>query len=1072
MKNYWKFMLAALAVAAVVSCAKEEIEDPTVQEEIENPAPDQGTNEEGQLVPMTITVTGENAMGSNGANESAAKPGVKTDVADDNKSVIWCENDVIAVYDASGTWREFTIKEGSISDDGRTAVFEGIVDVETTDIYAVYPFAAAVSCQDGKIVATTMSEQTVESGKVADGAIVSVAKGTKGSALQFKNVVGVFRLDVSYEDVTEIYLDGAALAGTATFDAATGEMEADSATDASDYVTLLPAGETFAPGSYFIPLLPGTTPEGDFHISMVRKENKGAVHIANGEVTVPRSSGFFVDDTNLTESFIIKDAATLQTFLTNAKDYDATHVATVIRDIDLAGVTLTPATTYAGTFNGGNHSLKNWSTTSAKPLFTATAAGAVVKDFVLDASCTFTMAETDSKQAYVVANNAGTVSGVTNKASIDYTRATDKPMQHRYFGTIVGYSTGLVSDCHNEGNIKITIPLLDYTETSGNTYQHQRVGGVVGVFKAESGAVGVTGCTNKGNITFNFNGVSSSADDPHKQFRPHFAIGGVCAMAANDGAAAKSSEAVNNGTIEQCTNSGAVKLYQDGISGSNYSNVGGVIGYLEGTIKECKNIATERVSIEMKNASTVKVSAPAVGGVVGTALKGDILNCSNEGPVYMTGYVQGGTSDAAYAGGDEKPAIGGVVAKAGAKAEDTTLKIQDCKNSGEVSGTVWNSNNIRMGGIVGWTSIPVVGSGANTLENSGDVALKSSTTFLTAYVGGVIGHSISTCDKIYNTGNITVNQKSDTDNQKAYIGGTAGYMSKADGGVFKQVQNRGNVTVTSTSAKTVSNIGGCIGRGESTSVTSNGTSWTTCNTNYGKLTVNVPAVVYIGGVVGYTGKGSSLGSTFSKSSMFEKCKNGGNIEVANPADGSSIGGVIGYQYRGVLGNANSQGSTTYDNVSIKVTGATDKTYVGGYVGTMKTDHGMNASHYWTIALSGCSIRGSIDAQGASVGVVAGYLLWSGGSTSNGLLLGSNANERPKISETFKLDGTVMYDATSNSLKGDINDYFAVIAPSTTSSKVGPDGEAMKERYLLFASGKAAVTADIITDFRDGLQVVE
>ena len=72
MKNYWKFMLAAFAIAAAVSCAKEEIEDPTVQEEIENPAPDQGANEEGQLVPMTITVTGENAMGSNGANESAS----------------------------------------------------------------------------------------------------------------------------------------------------------------------------------------------------------------------------------------------------------------------------------------------------------------------------------------------------------------------------------------------------------------------------------------------------------------------------------------------------------------------------------------------------------------------------------------------------------------------------------------------------------------------------------------------------------------------------------------------------------------------------------------------------------------------------------------------------------------------------------------------------------------------------------------------------------------------------------------------------------------------------------------
>ena len=1046
MKNYLKFMLAAFATVAAVSCTKEEIEAPNVQEETQTP-----DQENVQLVPLTLNVTGDNAADT------------KTDIADNNKTVVWCEDDAIAVYDASGVWRKFTIKEGTI--DGGSALFEGEVAEGTTDIYAVYPFDAAVSCADGKVVATTMTEQTIESGKVADGAIVAVAKGEAGKALQFKNVVGIFRMDVSYEDVTEIYLDGAALAGAATFDPATGVMEAESATDASDFVTLLPAGETFAKGSYFIPLLPGTTPKGDFHITMVRKENKGAVHTANGEVTIPRNLGFFVDDTKLTESFVIKDAATLQTFLTNAKDYDATHVATVIRDLDLTGVTIKSATTYAGTFNGGNHSIKNWSTTSAKPLFTAIAEGATVKNLVLDSSCEFTLAETDNKQAFVVATNAGTVSGVTNKASINYTRATDKPMQSRYFGTIVGYSTGLVSDCHNEGNITVNIPVLDYTETSGNTYQHQRVGGVVGVFKVESGIVGVTGCTNKGNITFNFNGVSSSSADPHKQFRPHFAIGGVCAMAANNGAAAKSSEAVNNGTIEQCINSGAVKLYQDGINGSNYSNVGGVIGYLEGTIKECKNIATERVSIEIKNASTVKVSAPAVGGVVGTALKGDILNCSNEGPVYITGYVQGGTNDAAYSGGDEKPAIGGVVAKAGAKEEDTTLKIQDCKNSGEVSGTIWNSNNIRMGGIVGWTSIPVVGTAANTLENSGKVELKSSTTFLTAYVGGVIGHSISTCDKIYNTGNITVNQKSTTDNQKAYIGGAAGYMSKAAGGVFKQVQNRGDVTVTSTSAKTVSNIGGCIGRGESTSVTSNGNSWATCNTNYGKITVNVPAVVYVGGVIGYPGKGSGIGSTPSE---FKYCKNGGDIEVISPADKSYIGGVFGYQYRGALGNANACGQAS-DKVSIKVTGATAATCVGAYVGMMYTDHGKVDGQYHTMRISGCGIYGSIDAEGATAGVVAGRLEWMGGSTTNCALLGSNASERPKISKAFTLNGLKVGDLLDAETHT-VNTFFGTIVPSTNSGMTfnGPDGEPMLGRYLFFASGSKTTASPYI----DGLQFAD
>jgi hypothetical protein len=303
----------------------------------------------------------------------------------------------------------------------------------------------------------------------------------------------------------------------------------------------------------------------------------------------------------------------------------------------------------------------------------------------------------------------------------------------------------------------------------------------------------------------------------------------------------------------------------------------------------------------MKNASTVKVSAPAVGGVVGTALKGDILNCSNEGPVYITGYVQEGKNDAAYSGGNEMPAIGGVVAKAGAIAEDTTLKIQDCKNSGEVSGTVWNSNNIRMGGIVGWTSIPVVGSGANTLENSGAVALKSTTTFKTAYIGGVIGHSISTFNKIYNKGDVTVVNSSTSAAQKGYIGGVAGYMSKVADNTFKQGNNNGAINVSGGKAdpngKEEYMIGGVVGNSGATKVTSNGTGWADCNTNYGDITVNSPVKVYVGGILG------RIGAQDGGDGNTTRCKNRGNITVKNPASGSCVGGIIGEHGRGKLGDA-------------------------------------------------------------------------------------------------------------------------------------------------------------------------
>lgn len=1055
MKNYWKFMLAAFAVLAAVSCAKQEMTDP--DEKLEN----QETVVDGNLVPMSITVGSE---------------GTKTDIADNLKSVVWCEDDKIAVFDAAGEIREFTVQPGSIN--GGTAVFEGAVLEGTTDYYAVYPYSAAVSCADGKVVATTMTEQVLEGGKVADGAIVAVGKSKVGQALQFKNVVGVMRMDLTYDDVTEIILDGAALAGTATFDPATGEIEEGTLASASNSVTLKPSGDVFAPGSYFVPLLPGTTAKDGFHMAMVRAEDKGAVHTATEEVAIPRNGGFFVQDTKLTESFVIKDAESLQTFLTKAKDYEAEQLATIVRDIDLTGVTLTPASDFAGVLNGAGHSLKNWTTNG--PLFTKTSAGSVVKDFVLEASCNLNMKETDDKQAFVVATNAGTVSGITNKADIDYVQT--EYLQSRVYGTIVGYSTGLVSDCHNEGDITLTLANFDYTsaDASGLTYQHQRIGGVVGAFAVAEGTVGMKDCTNSGNLTYDIKGPIAD------NLRPKMVMGGVCGLIANNGAVKElqpkittdgvvtteaDNVAVNRGTIEACRNSGEVIVKYADFKSSNYSNVAGVVGYAEGNVVACVNEETGKVLLDGFS-SAVNVTSPSLGGVVATVVAGDVTGCSNAAPVEMNCYVGSAGSENAYTGGIKHASMGGIVGKAGDILEDADYAITDCVNTGELKAKINASSTVFMGGVVGYSSIPVVGTGTKTLTNDAPVVVAQGSTPKNVYAAGVVGYTISTLNKAYNleSGKVTVNLPS-TWSSAFTVGGVAAYLTKAAAGTFKQAQNYGDITISGGKAGNTNTcyVGGCVGRAAATSITSNGTGWATCNTNYADIKVDSPSILNLGGVVGYTGKGSSLGTTFSKSSMFEKCKNGGNIEVANPADGSSIGGVIGYQYRGVLGNANSQGSTTYDNVSIKVTGATDKTYVGGYVGTMKTDHGINGSHYWTIALSGCSIRGSIDAQGASVGVVAGYLFWSGASTSNGLLLGSSESERPKISETFRLDGTVMYDATSKSLKGDINDYFAVISPSATTTKTGPDGIALKGIYLLFAKGNGTTP---ITDFRDGLQVVK
>ena len=361
MKKTFKYMLAAFAVVMASSCAQE-LNDPNA-----NPQQDV------ELVPMTVNVGTES----------------KVTVADDQKTLNWCDDDKIAIWDGVAM-REFTVVEAN----GKTATFQGQVAAGVTKFSAVYPYAAAVSCDsEGVITATVPQIQALDGGNVADNGIVAVCKFNKGENLSFKTATGYLRVDVSYDDVTEIIIDGAAIAGNAKFNA---DGTVNSVATATGSVSMTPAGEKFATGSYYVALLPGTTPAGEFHITLVRAE-KGAVMTATKDIVIPRNDGFFAADTKLTESFLIKDAATLQAFLNDAKNYAHGQHATIIKDIDLSGVVITPAESFLGTLDGRNHSIKNW-TSEGTPLFAALSyiaadkVGATVKNLKFDSSCKLTPA--------------------------------------------------------------------------------------------------------------------------------------------------------------------------------------------------------------------------------------------------------------------------------------------------------------------------------------------------------------------------------------------------------------------------------------------------------------------------------------------------------------------------------------------------------------------------------------------------------------------------------------------------------------------------------------------------------
>ncbi len=960
-------------------------------------------------------------------NAVAERP-EETKVSINDYVLSWESGDKILVND--GSVDKIFTAQGA----GSSASFsaEGVVLVSDKTYVAAYPQSTSIF-YDGALKMVVEDEFLASAGEYPIAPAVAVGNGADKN-LEFKNVCALISFEVTGSNVLAVTVKGGndeTLAGMVTVDPQTAEF-----TIAEEYakkqVVVTSNTTVLFPGKYYVPVLPADFTNG-LTLSMTLSGADAPLVRDFGPVNLQRSHYYDLEmlDGGRFVRYEISTAEQLQQFLEDAASCKSYVTATLEDDINLDGVELPSAESYAGFFDGQGFSLKNW--TSSKPLFQKLNAGASVKNLTLASSCSFTLSETDTPyQALVVARNEGTVTGCVNKGQVTYTAAS--ALKKRTFGTIVGYSTGVVEDCHNEGNIVLNL-------SSAESGADQKIGGVVGAFSFEPSEEAVKACINTGNITVEY---ASGAEEFVLD------VAGVCAAASATEVPAEGATSVNAGTVRQCENSGAVTVNVTGEQSGVKVNVGGVAAYLEANLDDCSNAGAVTLTAESAGETNV-------GGVAAAAVAGNVLSCTNEAPVILSATTTAASS------------MGGVVGKAGEAAENTSYNIKDCVNAGNVTAEL-SGPSLDMGGIAGWTSIPMVGSDVEKLINRAAVSV-TELAGADVNLGGVVGKSISTFDKAYTKGDAAVTLALSEEWNKTFrVGGIAGYMFKASTGVFKQAQNYAPVTISGGASGNTNKCyaGGCVGSAESTAVTSNSTSWVTCNSNYAKITVNSPVVLYVGGVAGCTGKGSSV------TSEYQRCKNGGSIEVTSPADGSCIGGVFGYQYRGSLGNANTQGSTNYDDVCIKVTGATVNTYVGGYVGMMYTDHGKASSYWYTIRFSGCSIRGSIDAEGASAGVVAGCVKWSGKSTSNCMLLGSNENERPKIAKNFTLNGATMYDAEADALKGEIKDYFAVITPSTNKdmTHIGPDDVAMKGRYLIFAAGDAKTKDDIITDFREGLLIVD
>lgn len=241
MKKY--FILLATLAATVLSCTKEPAANP-VDNQIENR----------NLVHMTFSVGCEKLKAT----------------LNDDRSVSFAANDRIAVF-ANGNKYEFTTTAG-----GANAVFEGNAEDAAT-YYAVYPYEAAesASISEGVISGLTISKSSTGTapGTFNSKKAVAVAVSTSKS-LVFKQVTALLKFTVpaSVTDLKEIVIFNRAselngsLAGTFSVtpnaDAAPTVVVTTAEGNPHQNGISSGSGTLFAPGDYYVPVLPATLSRG------------------------------------------------------------------------------------------------------------------------------------------------------------------------------------------------------------------------------------------------------------------------------------------------------------------------------------------------------------------------------------------------------------------------------------------------------------------------------------------------------------------------------------------------------------------------------------------------------------------------------------------------------------------------------------------------------------------------------------------------------------------------------------------------------------------------------------------
>ena len=836
------------------------------------------------------------------------------DLVNGKYSVLWSEGDKLAVNGK-------TSSAVSAAQAGTTSATFTVADVKAP-FNVLYP-AEALN-PDGTI--TIATEQVYTPGSFANGNAVLAGYSEDGSTVDAKHLYSFVKVnvvkgaeDVALKSVTVKALGGEAISGTFHVDYQNATITPAAGQDLVRVSSVEPIA--IGNGVSFVVAVPAGTYSAGFEVTvadvdglgMTRKVTNPAYSNIPGGLLVDMPALTYAPEIPVSIAAPITTAQQLSDFLAAASAGDISAYVmdngevVLGSDIDLTGVTLTPAATFTGVFNGQGYALKNWTTSS--PLFTKNEG--TVKNLVLDSSCSLSWAVPTAAGVglgVVADTNVGTIAGCVNNASLTWTNGgTDLAYQVKA-GVFAGINDGTLTNCVNNGAVNITLSAIDNTSTGAGATQY--FGALVGTGTKQT----LTNNINNGDITLSVAGTAK-----HGTY-----VAGISGAATSGGTLTSN---INNGkvtanlqtaftggglqvagitaytsaTISKCYNNGEVYVTSPG---KVYApQIGGIVGYTSGKVDDCHNTGKINVVIgagcnsksttaSEKMTNGEKSTMPEIAGVLALGYKAELTKSTNSGHVYVeyTAPIDGSTINMVrtYVGGVAATIMGGSVDQCVNKGRmDVIVSVGEGKGlkqvyAGGVFCNSYNSNEYPTATYPELTPSPVT-----NCTNHGDIYFNVDHNGSNNYAGGITAQvdgedaatsSVETTNCV-NYGNIY-----DLGYGKDRVGGISGGAGKLTNCV-----NYGNISVANATAS--SQVGGVIGFHTSHTVTN-------CK-NYGDVVSTSTGVVYCGGL---------LGQIATKNATVTGCEVNCNVE----ANGGAAAIAIGYT---------TSTNTQAHNVDLKVAGS-------------------------------------------------------------------------------------------------------------------------------------------------------